>query len=512
MMKLFDGFYRLLGKGDIKKESATEQPSGTSVVQSNAHNATGDVPEPSIQTPLPISNWTGMSISKKQSEELKERIKQQKARHVASESEEMQRYNPLKLSPTIMSIIDRPASSVNYGTLDVFPMELVILIMDKLPPESLALLALTNTTYMSLVGHPPWESLHESKHKVLGKEKDSVYFRFLCTLEKDLQQGPTPIYFCSDCVAFHPSTHFAVSQLREIPEIRMCDAAIGTVELAPHTSLTWSNMQDIPNNTITKLSRTMEPERGYLPRWILRPFLEQKSVHVEVKILKKAGMVCVQTRWNMSYPMLEALVKGDEALLKGANDCPGWLCPHSNLANLQSMWRMWKNHCTGCSNNTEPRSHLDFIQCHNIIPMRCIFCSTEMEHEIKILPNGKAHYEMTTLRILGKDADPTTREWRSQCGPDYDHPPLEHYRIRNAFRRSRMVKMAIQELQVLPAGRHYRMPRIWDRAGDIQACPGCNKLIRAGDATWTDPYELITHWHYRCRYRIPLRPWSFLWT
>lgn len=266
-MKLFSNINQLFSKREGHQEAAIEGPPRPVAAQNNSLREPITVTRIS-RSPVPISHWTGLSVSKKglkkskeskESNDLEQRIKRQKARHMASTSDELQRYNHAKLFPTIMRIIKRPATSLEYGTLSAFPMELIVVIMKELPPESLALLALTNTTYMGLIDRPPWELLHESKYKVLGQAKDSAHFRFLCVLEKDFQQAPTPMYFCSDCVAFHPSIHFADSQLRESSQIRVCDAAIGIVELGPRATLTWSKMQDIPNNTLTQLIRTIKP-------------------------------------------------------------------------------------------------------------------------------------------------------------------------------------------------------------------------------------------------------------
>ena len=514
-MKLCGTVNRRLRKRNSHKKPVTEEPVRTTVAQNNSRSEPHTITQISTRSPVPLSDWTGLSVSKKElkglkeskeSKDLERRIKRQKARHAASISDELQRYQRAKLFPTIVRIIDRPATSLEYGTLDALPMELILMIMKELPTESLALLALTNTTYMGLVDRPPWKLLHESKHKVLGKAKDSLYFRFLCALEKDFQRAPAPMYFCSDCVAFHRPNHFADSQLRESSQIRVCDAAIGVVNLAPHATLTWSKMQDIPNNTVTKLTRTIESKYIPFPRWLHRSYLEQNRIRIKIEILKKDGMVCVETRWEMSCHKVYDLVMNFMDIQRKPNECPGWLCPHNNIVNLRLMWRMWKMYCLTCPGNTDPHSFLDFVHCHNLRPLKCIACSTDMEHEIEIQPDTtRARYVMTTWRILGRDSDHTSREWRSQCRSAYDCLPMEHYQFRNWFWKNSVVRRTVQELRSLREGRHYRMPNLWDIANDIQPCPGCGMQIAPTDATWIDATDSLTNWHARCQYRASVR-------
>lgn len=222
-------------------------------------------------------------------------------------------------------------------------------------------------------------------------------------------------------------------------------------------------------------------------------------------------MVCVETRWKMSLERVEDMITNFRDIQRLPSKCPGWLCPHNNVVNLRMMWGMWNVYCLTCRGNTDRHSFLDFVHCHNLRSMRCVACSTEIEHEIEIRGNtAKAHYVMTTWRILGRDTDHTSREWRSQCRSAYDCLPLAHYHFRNWFRKDQTVRRTVQEVRELGEGRHYRLPELWDRANDIQPCPGCGQRITRTDATWVDAADLLTKWHARCQYRVPVRPWG-LW-
>lgn len=102
-----------------------------------------------------------------------------------------------RLSPTIRSIIERDDPTQHRGRLALLPTELLLLLIDALPTSARATLALTNTSFMKLLGASCWESL-------LRFKDTAENLRYLSALEKDLPDRLA----CSHCLALQPRREF----------------------------------------------------------------------------------------------------------------------------------------------------------------------------------------------------------------------------------------------------------------------------------------------------------------
>ena len=190
-----------------------------------------------------------------------------------------------------------------------------------------ALLALSNTMFLSLIGPSCWATLYEGEHRT---EK----LQFLCEPEKGTLSTYSTLV-CSKCCTFHKREAFNIWRQQAKPPIsRACFIDHSEVVLGHQARLTRLEMQAMANNTTWKESHMLSVPSSY--PWCF----QTDHVHVTFETLKMNLVFCVETRWEI--PSVTPAVKAGNHLdfCRRTHQIPGSSCPHHSGDSIwfQLMW------------------------------------------------------------------------------------------------------------------------------------------------------------------------------
>ena len=282
------------------------------------------------------------------------------------------------------------------GILRRLPNELILQVVEYIPPQAQACLALTNTIYFQLMGAECWQKMAEPAHQ-------AKRLQFLCQIE---EQGDAPkLLVCSHHVAFHAVPRFDVEDQAKEPRSRVCTIKFGEVEICNHIRVTRSEMQAIPDDTLLVHLSNVQPlpfDEDKRNDEIPDRLSSNKSQVVVIEIMKINSVVYVKTM----YTFEDLPDDPDRDFFSSYISGTGFaLCPHFRW-NGYAFWR-WS--CYGVHVGDEKHCSV----CEH--PAMCAFCKTEFTQGFKTLKDGRKHYYIKMWRELGSDADPMSTNWTNQC-------------------------------------------------------------------------------------------------
>lgn len=125
------------------------------------------------------------------------------------------------------------------------PTELLQLIVEHLPPQDQARLALTNNHYFERIGTRGWRNMR-------GRGYETGRMEYLCSIERDseaLGRTAAQLLACSHCAVSHDAKRFDFEERVKEPMSRICYLKYGEVVICNQLQLTWAEMLEIPDYT-----------------------------------------------------------------------------------------------------------------------------------------------------------------------------------------------------------------------------------------------------------------------
>lgn len=303
-------------------------------------------------------------------------------------------YNPaLDTSP--FSATKREFIPGSAGGLGRIPTELLLLIVEHLPPQDQARLALTNSYFFERIGTQCWRTM-------MDRQYEAGRMEYLCSIEKDskaLDRVAVQPLACSHCMVFHDARRFDAEERVKEPMSRVCHLMYGEVEICNQLQLTWAEMLAIPENMLLRHYFKVKLPYSYFgedsdKRY--RPVdLPPAPGAVEVELMKIDSTLYVRTRYE--FP----------ATMKSVHWKNGFLYPSGGMSVSPCPHHVWSHFLHACKCKRNPGD----VRC----PYKCKLCKTEFEQKIEVVADGHECYVLTTWRNLGRDKDPMNESWKSQC-------------------------------------------------------------------------------------------------
>ena len=246
-----------------------------------------------------------------------------------------------------------PGAARGLGKLTI---ELLLLVVEQLPPQDQARLALTNSHYLERIGTKCWRAMER-------RRQGEARMEYLCSIESDSQalgRTAAQLLACSHCKLSHNPKRFDTEEREKEPMSRVCYLKYGQVVSFNELLLTWAEMLAIPDNTRFENYYNIEVPWEFLGESDNRTydFSKPKLASAKVDLKKINRTLYVRTPYRV--PIVLSSADGTSGKRYIPYDICVSPCPHKGWTDLQSLFNCKPNHGTRW-------------------PLRCTTCRTEFE-------------------------------------------------------------------------------------------------------------------------------------